>query len=195
MQVNSPALTTNATVPGNASASDYLNLGYNQQTGQSGQVADVAFTSIFPSEAKVDDFRSAYKPLAEFSYSNWLRTLSSDLIADLAQQDRQDEEQTKLILNQYSRRNLKGSAGDSSVRNPTFCEIEEELGRTNTRIAQAMTEPKPHAGEPLGQPSWPMGISCHSVEDPDLASAYYFVRHVLLILLSVKKPRNQKGKP
>ena len=57
----------------------------------------------------------------KFSYAQWLRTLSSAVIAILAQQDRQDEKQTKLILNEYSRRKLKGSAGDSfDLRNHSW---------------------------------------------------------------------------
>jgi hypothetical protein len=36
-----PQLTINSALPGNVRAPDYLNLGYNQQTGQSGQAADV----------------------------------------------------------------------------------------------------------------------------------------------------------
>jgi hypothetical protein len=48
-QVSSPVITANSQLPGNAGASDYLNLGYNQQTGQSGQLADVVSTGVFPS--------------------------------------------------------------------------------------------------------------------------------------------------
>jgi hypothetical protein len=41
-----PSLTPNQNLPGNAQAVDYLNLGYNQQTGQSAQAADVPNTGI-----------------------------------------------------------------------------------------------------------------------------------------------------
>ena len=41
-----PPLTSNNQLPGNLSASDYLNRGYNQQTGQSAQLADVPAQGI-----------------------------------------------------------------------------------------------------------------------------------------------------
>jgi hypothetical protein len=41
-----PPLNLNAALPGNTKAPDYLNQGYNQQTGQSGQAADVPPSTI-----------------------------------------------------------------------------------------------------------------------------------------------------
>jgi len=41
-----PPLNTNQSLPGNPSAVDYLNAGYNQQTGQSAQAADVPPAAI-----------------------------------------------------------------------------------------------------------------------------------------------------
>lgn len=44
--VTAPPLTANTVLPGNANAADYLNLGYNQPTGQSAGEADVPPSSI-----------------------------------------------------------------------------------------------------------------------------------------------------
>jgi len=46
IQPSAPALASNNQLYGNPSGSDYLNLGYNQQTGQSAQAADVPPSGI-----------------------------------------------------------------------------------------------------------------------------------------------------
>lgn len=43
---SAPPIASNNQIPGNPVASDYLNLGYNQQTGQSAQAADVPNAAI-----------------------------------------------------------------------------------------------------------------------------------------------------
>jgi hypothetical protein len=43
---SAPAIQSNSQIPGNPLASDYLNLGYNQQTGQSAQAADLPNSTI-----------------------------------------------------------------------------------------------------------------------------------------------------
>lgn len=48
-QGSSAPLTSNNLIPGNPAASDYLNLGYNQPTGQAAQGADIANTWVLPS--------------------------------------------------------------------------------------------------------------------------------------------------
>lgn len=48
-QFSSAPLTSNQLIPGNPGASDYLNLGYNQPTGQAAQGADLPNTWVLPS--------------------------------------------------------------------------------------------------------------------------------------------------